>query len=182
MDKSKTGHVPIPQTLRLQDPRWLHTVYQENFPKALQHLLRNNGTEDDAKDIFQEAFLVLWQNLEAGKFKPENDDAVSGYLFQVVRNKWIDRLRADNRRPTTTLKEENFAGLAASTLNSEEENRIAEISRRFQQLGENCRQLLTRFYYRKMSMKEIAAHFGWTEATAKNNKYRCLQQLRTMIS
>jgi DNA-directed RNA polymerase specialized sigma24 family protein len=31
-------------------------------------------------------------------------------------------------------------------------------------------------------LKEIAKDMGWTEATAKNNKYRCMEKLRSMIN
>jgi DNA-directed RNA polymerase specialized sigma24 family protein len=41
--------------------------------------------------------------------------------------------------------------------------------------------VLTLYYFMKQSMSKIAAVFSWTEATAKNNKYRCLQRLRNMV-
>lgn len=179
MDNAQSSNThPIP--IQLQQQQWLRDVYRENYPKALLYLQQNNGSEEDAQDLFQEAFLVLWQQLESGRFAPENDSAVNGYLFRIVRNKWIDRLRSDKRRPVTALNEEQFADTPVTP--PEDESRLQEINKRFQQLGDNCRQLLTLFYYRKQSMRAIATHFGWTEASAKNNKYRCLQQLKTLIS
>ena len=51
----------------------------------------------------------------------------------------------------------------------------------FARMGNPCKDVLHRFYFLKQSLSEIAADFSWTEATAKNNKYRCLQKLRGMV-
>ncbi|HEY0040609.1 MAG TPA: hypothetical protein VGB71_08105, partial [Flavisolibacter sp.] len=58
---------------------------------------------------------------------------------------------------------------------------LAAVRENFTKLGNNCRELLNRFYFQKESLRTIALAFQWTEATAKNNKYRCLQQLRELI-
>lgn len=62
--------------------------------------------------------------------------------------------------------------------NEEDAPAIMKIKEQFKKLGSTCREVLIRFYYRKESLRLIAGHFDWSEATARNNKYRCLQQLR----
>ena len=58
---------------------------------------------------------------------------------------------------------------------------IKEVRMQFEELGENCRELLIRFYYKKESMRTISKYFDWTEGSTRNNKYRCLQTLRELL-
>src|SRR5690606_37932645 len=43
---------------------------------------------------------------------------------------------------------------------------IAVVKKQYQQLGVRCKELLGRFYFRNQSLREIAAAFAWTEASA----------------
>lgn len=62
-----------------------------------------------AKDIYQEAFLAVWQNIKKGAFQPRNESALQGYLFQIAKNKWTDELRS--ARYKKTQRQESFQNL-----------------------------------------------------------------------
>ena len=156
----------------------LAAMYREYYPATEKYVIQNSGTTDDAKDIFQEAFLILWRNIQLKKFIPENRQSLGAYVFSVSKNKWISYLRSAKQRQHVSI-EADAAGLLADT--GEEQLYIIEIVKNIQKLGGNCRELLTSFYYKKMTMVKIAGQFGWTEATAKNNKYRCLEKLRNLV-
>ena len=78
-------------------------------------------------------------------------------------------------------KFEGHSEVALLELPEEDVEFIKEVKKHFQDLGENCRELLIRFYYKKESMRTISEHFDWTEASTRNNKYRCLQKLRELL-
>ena len=40
-------------------------LYVAYFPMVLQLIINNNGTPDDAKDIYQEAVIVLYNKIRA---------------------------------------------------------------------------------------------------------------------
>jgi RNA polymerase sigma factor (sigma-70 family) len=165
----------IQEGLRINDSKILKWLYQMEFPKLERFILNNKGNEQHAKDIYQEAFVALWKNVKADKFKPENGTAIQGYLFQIGKNKWLDYLRSSKYKNTVPL--ENYHdGSQEESEDRESELKQVEIS--FKNLGENCKELLTRFYFKKESMAIIAQAFNWTEATARNNKYRCIQRLK----
>ncbi|RYF90867.1 MAG: hypothetical protein EOO03_02740, partial [Chitinophagaceae bacterium] len=67
----------------------LRQLYNDNFKTLLQYILQNSGTADDAKDIYQETFIAVWKNIQLGKFIPQHENALSAYIFQVGKNKWI---------------------------------------------------------------------------------------------
>jgi DNA-directed RNA polymerase specialized sigma24 family protein len=49
-------------------------------------------------------------------------------------------------------------------------------------LGERCRELLLLFYSGSLKLKEIAVKMGYnSENTAKNQKYKCLEQAKEKL-
>ena len=74
-----------------------------------------------------------------------------------------------------------FEWKEADALSEDENEYINTVKNHFDNLGENCKEVLSRFYYNKQSLKIIGQQFDWTEATARNNKYRCLQRLRELL-
>lgn len=160
--------------------RVIEALYLEVFPKVKSYILQNSGDEDQAKDIFQEAFLVAWQKVKNGDFLPQNATAMQGFLFQVSKNKWLDWLRSSKFKMESTM-----GAIVIDVADSEDgllqEERLTQLEKAFKQLGENCKELLKRFYYEKVSLENLAEKFGWTVQTAKNNKYRCMEKLRKII-
>jgi DNA-directed RNA polymerase specialized sigma24 family protein len=55
---------------------------------------------------------------------------------------------------------------------------IAQAGQLLGRLGERCRKILYLFYYHKEPMEKIAVEMELTPDSAKNQKYRCLNQLR----
>lgn len=160
------------------DDKALEALYTANFYKTKAFVLANSGTAEEAKDIYQEAFIATWQNIKAGRFVWQNDLSLEAYLFQIAKYKWYDYLKSAKKISVLPVEENGFIETA---YNEEEENYIEKVQQHLKNLGEPCKQVLTLFYFMKQSMSKIAVTFSWTEATAKNNKYRCLQRLRNMV-
>lgn len=161
------------------DEKALKWIYQKNFSKVHQMILSNSGTTEQAKDIYQDAFLTFWTSIKTGRFHPENESALSGYLYQISKNKWLDIVRSQAYKRTVfqddfpePIEEESF----------EKETSLVRLEGAFSRLGDTCRELLTRFYYKKESLRSLAEYFGWTEATTKNSKYRCMEKLRSSLN
>lgn len=161
--------------IRENNSEVLKWLYQSQYPKVEQYVIANRGNLDHAKDIFQEAFVVVWKKLKTGDFVAQNGTAVAGFLYQVAKNKWLDTLKSSTHKNTVPLEvyheieEEEHDG---------KEFKFKQIEASFKKLGANCKEVLTRFYFEKQPLAKIAQAFDWTEATARNNKYRCIQRLR----
>ena len=159
----------------------LKSLYHNNYHKVEKYILNNSGTYEQAQDIFQEAFIAVWRNIQLEKFYPANETALDGYLFTIAKNKWLDHLRSSEHKKVVPMNS-HAANITQDDGLAEDENEyIAAVKKNFVQLGDNCKEVLTRFYYHKESMRAIAKTFDWTEATARNNKYRCLQRLRELL-
>ncbi|MES2772689.1 MAG: sigma-70 family RNA polymerase sigma factor [Bacteroidota bacterium] len=159
----------------------LKALYQQGFFNVERFVMNNKGTAEQAKDIYQDAFLAVWRNVQLGRFTPQNESALPGYLYQVAKNKWIDYLRSGYHKNTVRTNDIEKDYEPVDELPAEQSDYINKIKKGLQMLGDNCKELLGRYYYKNESLRTIAAAFNWTEATARNNKYRCIEKLRASV-
>ncbi len=155
-------------------------LYNSYKDKIINLVKRNNGTEDDAMDIFQEGLIALWTNIKKGKVSVSNDSRIGTYLYAICRNIWLSKLR--KTRDVHFVSEESSHELPDDSENmSEYYEQIKVLEYLLTQLSEHCRKLLQLFYYQKASIREIADKLNIVEKSAKNSKYRCMQNLRTLF-
>lgn len=166
------------------DTNTLKSIYQKNYPKVEALVLKNSGNKDEAKDIFQEAFIVVWQNIRLNKFIPNNQNSVDAYLYAIAKNKWMDVLRSNGYKNTLTVSQLNYFAVAQKDENFVpdddilKDKRLQDTMHAFNLLGEACKNLLMKFYFEKLSMNSIASELQLDEASTRNKKYRCMQKLR----
>lgn len=168
--------------VRAGDDKTLQQLYRDNYRYVEKFVLENSGTAEQAKDIFQEAFLSMWRNVQEKRFVMKETGSLSAYLQRIAKNKWLDYLRSASYKKTVLLEKEIAESIPVEDVT--DENELAEIKKvreKFKLLGDNCRELLASFYYRGESLRSIARAFEWTEDTAKNNKYRCIERLRKLL-
>lgn len=159
----------------------IEQIYRENFPSIQAFILKNNGFADDAKDIFQEAMIILYQKAKLESFVLTCQ--IKTYLYSVCRRLWLKKLQRENRynHVTDLLKE-------TVTVDDEievHEKRNAEMTlmeKALSRLGEPCKGILEAFYIQKKTMPEIAEAFQYTNAdNAKTQKYKCLNRLKKIF-
>lgn len=177
-DSNKDG---LSGAIRSNNEQVLSELYQNNYFKVERYVMDNHGSIAEAKDIFQEAFIAVWQNVQLNKFSPESETIFSAYLYNVSKYKWIDVLRKQKQKvmvPTADVTEQEDLNLH---LNEPDDIYASLIKKHFVKLGKTCKEILIQFYFNSLSLHTIAASRQWTEATAKNNKYRCIQRLRAFV-
>ena len=181
--KNYTNSSDKVKAIKENDEGMLKLFYQANYPKVETYVLNNSGTTDEAKDIYQEAFIAVWRNIKLDRFSPHNSISLEGYLYQVAKNKWLDHLRIIKRKkmlPLVDITDGPNEMEEALSLSKREQQQLNSIQINLKLVGKNCREILDRFYYQKQSIETISKAMNWTNATAKNNKYRCLQRLREL--
>lgn len=183
MEKSPAYVIPVDWFGRLvaNDEPVIKFIYQSNFPKIERYIMENSGNNEDARDVYQEAFIAVWRNVQLGKVTFTAFDHLNGYLFRVAQHKWIDELRKRKKSKEIHYTDHIGENMAIEVLDAEDEDYLNQVQSAYAALDGPCRQLLNRFYFQLQSLREIAQTSSWTEATARNNKYRCLQKLRSMV-
>lgn len=164
------------------DAHVLEEIYLKNFPTVRNYILKNNGTEDDAKDIYQEAVIHAWINARDGKFKPQSNTAPSAYIYQIARHKWLDKLKSKKHRTTVRLAEEESHRLAEEEIEQLEnrQQRIDYSLQLYNELGNQCKQVLKMFYFEKRNLNEIASELEKEPGSIRTIKYRCMMKLRKL--
>ena len=168
----------IVSLIKMNDGQILKRLYTSNFIKVKKYVLKNNGDDAAAKDVFQEAFVAMWRNIKNDKFSSEDSSSVNGYIYQIAKNKWLDHLRSARYKRTSPL-DNGLEADAPEILETEEKNKKLKIlMESMDKMGERCKNILKLFYYERRSFREIAEITGLDEASARNAKYRCQKQLK----
>lgn len=163
------------------DSEALKALYSNHFPLILNMVIRNSGTEDEAKDVFQEAVCVLYDKVQQGGFVLSSK--LKTYLFAVSRHLWLKQLKSKDWG-TVDIKgmEESIELKGDLQLHQEKEMQFEQMERALEKLGDPCKTILTDFYIHGKSMVEISEKFAYTNAdNAKNQKYKCLQRLKKLF-
>jgi RNA polymerase sigma factor (sigma-70 family) len=167
--------------LRHGDEEALVMLYRSNQKPVTAFVLRNSGTEDDAKDMLQEALVVLWERVRSGRFKYEAK--LDTFVFATVKNMWMRRLFRKRHEVSANQSGDERPDDALSALEemiTREESRMIQDA--LDELGEPCRKLLLLFYWEELPMDEIAASLGFANAeTAKSKKYQCKKALQSLV-
>ncbi|MCR6719551.1 MAG: sigma-70 family RNA polymerase sigma factor [Chitinophagaceae bacterium] len=163
------------------DREAVEKIYKENYGFIQALIINNNGSVDDARDVFQETMIVLFEKTRSGTL--ELNCQIRTYVYSVARRIWLKKLQQQSR----------FVGdlnLTETVVSVEEDledhlkrdSEFGMMEKAIQGLGEPCRGLLEAFYLRKRNMQEIASEFGYTNSeNAKTQKYKCLMRLKKIF-
>ncbi|WP_425076524.1 RNA polymerase sigma factor [Psychroserpens sp. S379A] len=172
------------EAIKANDQIALKQFYMNNYFKIEALVLKNSGSVEHAKDLYQESFITVWKNLKADKFTPKNETALQGYLYQIAKNKWMDVLRSKTFKKTNSLSDETLDVLKHESedvsIEDEYSTKLIATMSAFKNLGQPCKQLLTHFYFEKKSLRVIASELQLGEASVRNKKYRCMEKLRSI--
>jgi len=167
--------------LAKENKQAIEYIYKNNYKSIQKLVLYNNGDDDDAADVFQEALVVLYEKSINHDFRLSCQ--IKTFLYSVAKRIWLKRLNTKNKY--SALSED-----ADSLSNSDDTNeKEQELQRNFNlmedalsKLGEPCRSLLEAYYLENKDMNQIAALFNYTNSdNAKTQKYKCMIRLKKLF-
>ncbi len=168
--------------LAANDNEAIETIYKDNYATIQAFILNNNGGADDARDIFQEAMIVLYKKAQSAEF--ELSSQLKTYIYSVCRRLWLKHLNQMHRYSNggTDNLEETLAVEEDLERHEKKNADFAQMETAMAKIGEPCKSLLEAYYIQKKHMQEIAADFGYTNAdNAKTQKYKCLMRLKKIF-
>jgi RNA polymerase sigma factor (sigma-70 family) len=176
-----TNEQSLLKGLASNDRKSIETIYRIHYSMIQTLIINNSGTSDDARDVFQEAIIVLYEKAKSGSF--ELHAQLKTYIYAVCRRIWLKKLALQQRFSSDLAN-------AQETIATDEDLDMYEhrtedfelMEKALMNLGEPCKELLESYYLRKKNMSEIAREFGYTNAdNAKNQKYKCLMRLKKIF-
>lgn len=175
------------QSLKQGSDQALQQVYEDNRDKFINFARRYNLDTDDIIDIYQDAYIVFYNNVMSGKIESFTS-SISTYLFSIGKYLIFDKMKKNNKKVSSNfdLSLVKDSDDLVSTLEVENEALTQEqklLKQHFKDLGKQCQELLTLFYYRGFTIKDILKHSNYnSENVIKSAKSRCLKTLKQRIN
>lgn len=152
-------------------------IYQLFAPVLYGLCLKYMKNEEDAKDVFQEAFVVVFQKISQYRF----EGSFEGWLKRIFINKLIETLNK-KKRDFLFLEEAYQEDLAEETTEIDSYSIPQEKLLEFiQHLPDQYRLVFNLYFFEKMKHKEIADLLNISEGTSKSNLNRAKSNLQKKI-
>ncbi|MEQ1745620.1 MAG: sigma-70 family RNA polymerase sigma factor [Saprospiraceae bacterium] len=174
MEPTATMH-PYLNAVRSGDRALLRQLRDELYPFVRGLVLKNSGTEDDAKDVFQDAVMVVYD--KAGQAEFMLTSRFSTFFCGIALNLWRSRRKKKSNSEVTIPEDAPYTDDEQPDLDFEQIERQALFDKAMAQLGADCRKLLGLFFQKK-TMSEIAENMGFgSENYARRRKHACKEFL-----
>jgi RNA polymerase sigma factor (sigma-70 family) len=157
-------------------------IYSRFSAKVKAYIIQNNGSEDDAADIFQESLIDIYQQAQykglqlTCPFEP--------FLLLICKRKWLNELKKRQRQGVTKgtedlsgMGEDVFAMAEQIQLQNDQTSLFMSM---FEQLGERCREVISKCLGNK-PQDEVAEELGVTYAYLRKKKSECTAELVRLI-
>lgn len=179
--KGEINEQALLKGLASNETKAIETLYKDHFGMVQTYILQNNGSYDDARDIFQEAMIALYEKAQSDSFVLTCQ--IKTYVYSICRRLWLKRLQQMGRYTQPVENLEETVGVEEEIEEHEKRNAaFAIMDRAMGSLGEPCKSLLEGYYIQKKDMQQLAEMFGYTNAdNAKNQKYKCLMRLKKLF-
>ena len=165
--------------------------YDRDVLRLALNLMRR---PEDARDVYQEAFLKVYRNLHRFRF----ECSFYTWLYRIVTNVCLDHLRRRQARPedqapesSAELREDGITDFFErqrehrATLDPERQLMGKEIQRRLaaamQRLSPRERVVFEMKHYQGLKLRAIGDALGTSEETVKNSLFRATRKLRRQL-
>lgn len=161
----------------------LQYIYKQYYYSINYFIRKNQGSEDDASDIFQEAIIIIYRKIKENDLVFERS-SFKAYLFSVCRLLWLKQLekrRIEKEKLNDSLPYQE--DLYDDSLNEIviKNERYGLYQRHFGALSTDCQKLL-QLFFEKVPLKDIATVMGYKgEKYAKKRKFKCKELLISRI-
>ena len=166
----------------------IHKVYKKFFVVVRKYIQSQGGREADAKDVFQDGIMVIYEQRKNKNLVINHDFGT--YLFSVCKHIWLNRLRAEKKMVLkeydSLIYELEKQGWNEIIKNTEEtsykEYRARIYQENFEKMSEECRKLL-KMTAEGLSVKEITLRFGYkSEGFTYKKRSICKARLMKLIN
>jgi RNA polymerase sigma-70 factor (ECF subfamily) len=162
-------------------------AYDQSVLRLAMNLLRS---PEDARDVYQEAFLRVYRNIHTFRF----DCSFHTWLYRIVTNICLDHLRKRKVRREEAAVIDTADGPVDRMDSFEEEGPHADPERRMwnsqlsgrieaalADLTPRERMVFELRHYQGMRLRAIGDVLGTSEEAAKNCLFRATQKMRTVL-
>lgn len=152
-------------------------LYDEYFKLIRSYILRNNGTEEEAEDVFQDTILIVYEKIKSDKLKLSSSFAT--YFYAICRNLWLQRLQLLQRTQSEDQATDSWNEIPSPEEYMDyEEEKLFQVH--FRKLDKDCQHVLTSYFERK-PFRTIADELQFSPNYIKKLKFKCKEKLYKSI-
>ena len=172
------------------DPQAFEQLVRSYDQSVLRMALNLLHSQEDARDVYQEAFLRVYRNLPRFRF----DCAFSTWLYRIVANLCLDQIRKRKVRKeepaslsTAGGDVDRFQFMAENRADVDPQRQImsSEVNARVQDVLDRLtpreRIVFEMRHFQGMRLRAIGEALGVTEEAAKNCLFRATQKMRAEL-
>lgn len=195
--REKVGPVRVDDTqlirgAQLGDAAAFEELVRQYDRPVLRLAIHLTGSQEDAQDIYQEAFLRAYINIGSFRF----ECSFYTWIYRIVTNLCLDHLRKRSSRyrdVTTTIssdgeEEQALDRIADQRAGASPERNMASrelrvcIVRAMQRLSPRERVVFELKHYHGLRLRTVAGILNTSEGTIKNTLFRATHKLRTQLA
>lgn len=165
--------------LKSGDQGILDKVYKDNYRTIESMILKNSGSVDEAKDIFQDTMMVFYRNVSKEGF--QLTASISTYLYSISHRLWMKRLRETSK---LSFSEEDgvVEAFDFELIYQSADATLNQVVKLLEKNGKNCLEILKKMYFNNLSFEAIASDLGYASGqVVREQKYRCIKRVREDI-
>lgn len=170
-------------------------LYKNCYPPIKRYVLVQGGSEDDANEVFQEAIIVLFNNLSYPSF--ELKAKACTYLYPIAIRKWWKINRDQDRHTGYDENPTNPSPYPVDPLDDlppvgnsmvewagdapyeqDELPSVEDIMEFIINMGEPCTSILRKHYIDEIPLKEMAKAAGISEEAMRKRSFDCRKKVR----
>jgi len=166
--------------IRNHDSSILEYVYNTYYPIIEGYITHNQGSREQARDIFQDAMIIVYKRIKSNEL--ELTCKFGTYLYAICKNIWMQERKKYLQR-TQKLREQplevNDPGPADDPLL---QNHLTDLfNKHFDALSKDCQKILS-MYFNNFSVEDIRAAMNYKDLHhTADRKYRCKKSLINRI-
>jgi len=181
MDYCKLSESELCELLKAGDDKAYSEIYRRYAANLRIHASRRCGNNEDANDLLQEVFAMLWEKRET----LDINSSINGFLASCISNLFLSKLKHIKVRDkylNQILYFENNFSYPTDTDHLIRMKQLEEkISKEINNLPPKMREMFIMSRYGNMSHQKIAEELGKSEKTVSRQISNSLKILRLKL-
>ena len=169
------------EAIRSGDKKGLTQLYQYVMPSIVKLVIRYGGTEEHARDLFQDTILILYKKLQYSEITLTS--SFPTFFIAICRNLWANHLKKKSNNHVTFSDDiKSMYDDQPDWYELEEQSlQTRMLYKALNKLGDDCRQLLELFF-QKVPMDEIMIRMKYgSYEYVRRRKFMCKNKLIEFI-
>lgn len=155
------------------DRQAFQRLFDEYYDSIKNYLFYKSGNIEQAEDLTQEAFLILWEKRQA--LKPEK---AKSFLYTIATNLFLNQVK--HQKVVLKFQRQPFSSTSNETPQflMEETEFHQQLEDAISRLPEKARVVFLMNRIDKLTYREIAERLGLSEKTIEKRMTKALKELR----